>query len=786
MTPVQKIVDAIRSRNFQVREEYGEWRAQCPAHGDCDSGFNLQVTEAEDRGAVIKCWSAKCTTEAILRSIGLTKRDLFPDDFASTNGQPLTNGKPQSERPGFPSAEAAVEWLEAKHERANSGLWFYYHADGDEAGAAVRFESDDGKEVIPLRCNPDGWRIGGMSTPRPLYRLPELAAADCVFVVEGEKCCDALRSIGLTATTSTGGSKAAGKSDWSPLHSKSIVILPDHDDAGEQYTRDVLDNLIKCNGESRVDRRPTVKIIRLAEHAPELPEGGDIADVLSDSAWCGLPLGDAAIPEDLAALLLAMAERTEPVEFASDDDTAGEADVTSTYRPFPTEVLPGIVGEYVVAASSAIGCDPSFIAMPLLGCLARAIGNSRVIRLKLTWTEPPIIWGAIIGKSGTHKTPAIQAAMSFLQQRQSDLIARYREEISQHAEDLAIHEVDLAEWKRSARKEGSSIEPPPSKPEDPVCERLLTSDCTIEALASLLANQPDGILVVRDELSGWLGGIAEYKGGKGSDLGHWLACWSGVPLTVDRKTGQQKLIHVDRAAVSIIGGIQPGVLRAAIGREHLVDGLCARLLMAMPDPRPVRWTEETVDGMTEILMGGLFDKLLGLEPESDDDGNPVPITMDMSAEAKAVWVAYFNRHRAELADLHDDLAAAWSKLEAYTARFALIFQLCCDRSDTEIDTESMEAAIALSDWFGGEAKRVYGLFSETDEDRAVRDLMQWISRKGGTVTPRELMRSNSRKYPTSEAAELALNALAKLGHGRWEVLPAGSRGGRPSRVFNIV
>jgi hypothetical protein len=60
---------------------------------------------------------------------------------------------------------------------------------------------------------------------------------------------------------------------------------------------------------------------------------------------------------------------------------------------------------------------------------------------------------------------------------------------------------------------------------------------TIEALAALLAVQFAGLLVLRDEL----GGIAEYKGGKGSDLGHWLASWSRVPLTVDRKTGAQRM-----------------------------------------------------------------------------------------------------------------------------------------------------------------------------------------------------------------------------------------------------
>ena len=46
----------------------------------------------------------------------------------------------------------------------------------------------------------------------------------------------------------------------------------------------------------------------------------------------------------------------------------------------------------------------------------------------------------------------------------------------------------------------------------------------------------------------------------------------------------------------------------------------------------------------------------------------------------------------------------------------------------------MTAAIELSDWFGGEAKRVYGLFVETAVDREQRELVDWIrrGRVGGT------------------------------------------------------
>lgn len=464
-----------------------------------------------------------------------------------------------------------------------------------------------------------------------------------------------------------------------------------------------------------------------------------------------------------------------------DEESKTKRLLVEPYKPFPVHTLPGLVGDYVQAASKAIGCDASFIALPTLACLARAIGNKRVIRLKRSWIEPPIIWAAIIGKSGTHKTPALQAAMRFLDRRQAESIAKHGEDLLSYELEIAKYEKEYAAWKRS-----KSDEQPPWKPEQPACNRFTTSDCTIEALACLLSSQFDGLLVIRDELAGWFGGIAEYKGGKGSDLGHWLACWSAQPLTVDRKTGAKKMIHVPAAAVSLVGGIQPGVLRAAIGREHMQDGLCARLLLAMPPPKPVVWTDVTVDQQAESSMNDLFDRLLSLEPAANEHGDPEPFPLDLTPEAKAVWVEYFNRHRAELVDLDDDLAAAWSKLEAYTARFALIFQLCAwadgDASaGNAIDEVSMLKAIELSDWFGGEAKRVYGMFVEDAEDLEQRELIELIQRKGGRVTPRDLMRSSTR-FKRAAEAEAALDLLVKAGYGKWQSV-AHQGPGRPAREF---
>jgi hypothetical protein len=454
---------------------------------------------------------------------------------------------------------------------------------------------------------------------------------------------------------------------------------------------------------------------------------------------------------------------------------------TDRYTPFPLETLPVAVGNYVAAASKAIGCDASFIALPLLGCLARAIGNKRVIRLKRTWTEPAIIWAAIIGRSGTHKTPALQAATSFLNKAQAKSITDFQQATSKFSQDMALYDRDYLAWKKS-----KSTEPPPWKPEEPACERFITTDCTIEALASLLHSQFDGVLVPRDELSGWLGGIAEYKGGKGSDLGHWLASWSAQPLTVDRKTGAVKMIHIPRCSVSIVGGIQPDVLRRAIGHEHLQDGLCARLLLAMPDPQPVRWTDAIVDPPIEEAMTNVFDRLIGMGSGADGDGNPEPFAMLLSNGAKRLWIEYFNRHRAEAADLDDDLAAAWSKLEAYAARFALIFQLCSwaagEAGDQAIDEAAMASGIALSDWFGGEAKRVYALFAETGLGRDRRELVELIEKRGGRITTRELAHAG-RKYREAGQAEDALQNLVRSRMGRWHIEPTSRR---PRREFVLT
>ena len=105
-------------------------------------------------------------------------------------------------------------------------------------------------------------------------------------------------------------------------------------------------------------------------------------------------------------------------------------------------------------------------------------------------------------------------------------------------------------------------------PQQPVCERVIVSDTTVEALAPLLQANPRGLLLFRDEIAGWLNSMGQYKNGRGDDQAKWLEVHGARALRIDRKTGDDHFIYVERAAVSVVGGIQPGILRRCVGQNE--------------------------------------------------------------------------------------------------------------------------------------------------------------------------------------------------------------------------
>lgn len=510
-----------------------------------------------------------------------------------------------------------------------------------------------------------------------------------------------------------------------------------------------------------------VKVLRL----PDLPDGGDIADWVAAQAETE--------PDGLRRKLDTLADSAEAT------GTVEREQRIQRFRPFPTDSLPEPMQSFVVAGAKAIGCDASYLALPLLTVLAAAIGTTRRIQLKRGWTAPAIIWTATVGESGTSKTPAFKLVLQPLRDLQRKALETHSDAVNQYEVELARYEKAMAAWKRDKKADG----PPPEKPKPPEAVRYVVSDTTVEALAPLLLANSRGLLLARDELAGWIGSFDRYSGGKGgADASHWLSMHNGESLVVDRKTGTPRTIYVSQASVSVTGGIQPAILHRALGSEHRESGLAARLLLACPPRIPKRWTEADIAPEAEAELARLVARLYKLAPTLDDENRPQAVVVGLTPEAKVAWTDYYNHHADEQTDLSGDLSAAWSKLEEYAARLALVVHFtrwaAGDPSLQNmgvVDVASMHAGITMAEWFKAEARRVYALLSESDADRDRRRLVEWIDRKGGTVTARDVQQGN-RQYGTATAAEAALDELVKANLGTWKPSPRGRRG-QPTRYF---
>ncbi len=127
-------------------------------------------------------------------------------------------------------------------EHAESRRDVYEDAGGDPVAAVLRFDPNEGdaKTFRPVHSVAGGWTLGDPPGKWPLFNLPAIkATSGPVFIVEGEKSACAGASIGLVTTTSAHGSKSPNKTDWTPLHGREVILLPDNDEAGRGYAEAV-------------------------------------------------------------------------------------------------------------------------------------------------------------------------------------------------------------------------------------------------------------------------------------------------------------------------------------------------------------------------------------------------------------------------------------------------------------------------------------------------------------------------------------------------------------------
>ncbi|MBX9656151.1 hypothetical protein K2Y11_21250 [bacterium] len=222
-----------------MKSENG-WEARCPAHDDNRQSLSVSIG---DNGKMLYYCHAGCSMDSIWKKLGI------PYIQFTAPGSTLAQSKA---RKSLGKVLASYDYF-------------------DETGKLIyQVRRHEPKDFRQYHATNDGRLKAGLNgCRRVLYRFPELLAApptETVFIVEGEKDCDNLRSLGLIATTNSGGAEKWIDDFNAHFKNRNVVILPDNDEPGRKHASKIA---------SRIQTiAASVKIIQL----PSLPAKGDVSD----------------------------------------------------------------------------------------------------------------------------------------------------------------------------------------------------------------------------------------------------------------------------------------------------------------------------------------------------------------------------------------------------------------------------------------------------------------------------------------------------------------------------
>lgn len=316
--PIDRVLDAVSAKTGRTpRKTTNGWESLCPAHDDRNPSLSIAV--GNDGRVLLNCHT-KCSHDDICAALGLAPSDLFEraDAPAASCTKQFDNdhrrcNDPKPRGMSYATAQATIAALDSMMGKREQGqraaIHWYRDAASEPVAAVVRYDlpkppdEKQRKTFRPVSKHDDGWRCGDPEGLWPLYCLPELSQADLIVVTEGEKAADAARSIGFVATSSAHGAQSPNKTDWTPLAGKSVIILPDNDDAGRKYAETVAQILHKLGC--------SVRIVDL----PDLLKGGDIVDWIEAH-------GDAAEPDELRGQVESLANGVNTFQAPSERDRA--------------------------------------------------------------------------------------------------------------------------------------------------------------------------------------------------------------------------------------------------------------------------------------------------------------------------------------------------------------------------------------------------------------------------------------------------------------------------------
>jgi hypothetical protein len=411
-----------------------------------------------------------------------------------------------------------------------------------------------------------------------------------------------------------------------------------------------------------------------------------------------------------------------------ESDEEYEARLASVERrrplPFPVGVFPQQVQDLVNGLSEAYHVPTDFIGIPILSVASIAIGGVAKIAVSGTgWTQPLNLYAVSVGVPGSGKAEGLDHIDRPLRKEQERRREVFEAEAEKYGDLLRLWKIEDSVWQSKYKawvtdkkfSEPSHTHSPacppypgdaPEKPDEPALSHVYATQGTIEGIARSMARSTKfGLLT--DELSAFILGLNQYKGGKGSDKAFVMDCWKGTTSVILR-ADEDRTIDVSRPFLTIYGTIQPDVARILLSDRGWDDGFLDRWLFAYPDEAPVGMPGHVNLSPAIIVWDRIVAKLLDadLDPDTGEAWS-----INLSDEATTKWEEWQDAFNGEInsgASPRGPLA----KLSQYLLRFVGVLHSIRwaagpAQNLAEADLEDVEGAIVLFEYFRRMLNRVY-------------------------------------------------------------------------------
>jgi hypothetical protein len=442
--------------------------------------------------------------------------------------------------------------------------------------------------------------------------------------------------------------------------------------------------------------------------------------------------------------------------------------------PWPRDLFPGGWGRFLDDAAEARGCRPDFVGLAALAAVASRIGNARWGSPWPGWREPTALWVAAVGLPSSGKSPGLDEAAEALADIEEGINADWEERCRAYRTRKEEAKAIRDRWLGQVKDAVTNNVPPPDEPlgarepDAPARRRAISTDPTIEKAGRLAAENPRGLLLLRDELAGWLGGMDRYGGGGGgADRAFWLQAYGGRRWQPDRVKDGDRGIEVRHLTWTILGGIQPDRVSSLLlaGDD---DGLAARFIFAWPAARkPTRPTKPPPAGYLPHAL-----RRLEALPWTPPQRHILPFSDDAAAALHAF--------RLEAAAMEADasgLFLSWlGKLPGFALRLAVVFahlEWLARPDDAPppdmVDADSVARACGfLVEYAIPMARRVFGAAALPEAERDARRFARWFmgrEPRPAVVNAKALRRDGD--GPGIQTAERMDAALAEAEAAGW-------------------